>query len=91
MARTTWNKVLAELLAESERVGEPDVIIAKAPADEKVWDQEFSDGYGTSEGAPVLAWSEEWVYFPVVYDGAEWLERAPRHPRATGQDHVGGQ
>ncbi len=86
---TTWNKVLADFLKEQDDEA-TDVIVAKAPADEKVWDEEFSAGYGGPEGAHILAWSAQWVYFPVCYDGAEWMGRAPRHPRAKGQEHVGG-
>lgn len=81
---TTWNKQL-EIAADG------DTILAKAPADETVWERVFDDGYGGSEGDPVLAWSASRVYFPVVYDGSEWIGSAPRFPRADGQRHVGGE
>jgi hypothetical protein len=42
-------------------------------------------------GEDVLIWTEERVYFPVVYDGAEWMGSAPRAPQPAGQGHVGGQ
>lgn len=82
--QTTWNKLLVEAAGG-------DVIIAKAPESEAVWETQFDPGYGGSRGAPVLAWSETRVYFPVVYDGAEWLDSAPRNPQAEGQGHVGGE
>jgi hypothetical protein len=59
--------------------------------DETALDVEFDDGYGGSEGPAVLIWTEQRVYFPVVYDGAEWLGSAPRFPQAEGQIHVGGE
>ena len=63
-------------------------------------DEEFDDGYGSSEGRPFTMWTHEWVYFPVVYDGAEWVGRAPRSPMLTADQneeqlvpnrHVGGE
>jgi len=44
--------------------------------------EEFNDGYGGSKGAYFTAWGEKFVYFPVVYDGAEWVGSAPRNPCA---------
>lgn len=84
---TTWRAELAEAMAE---VSDPGPVVAVAP-DESVLDVEFDAGYGGSRGQPVLVWTEDHVYFPVVYDGAEWLGSAPRNPRGEGQGHVGGQ
>ncbi|RLB65126.1 MAG: hypothetical protein DRH04_10820 [Deltaproteobacteria bacterium] len=50
----------------------------------------FNCGYGRPEGRPFSAWSKKYVYFPVVYDGAEWVGRAPRNPCDEATDHVGG-
>lgn len=87
MSRTTWR---ADFEAERENCGDTSPFVAVAP-DETVLDIEFDDGYGGSQGPDVLIWTEERVYFPVVYDGAEWLESAPRNPTQRGQRHVGGQ
>ena len=56
-----------------------------------ICDVEFDDGWGGSEGPHVLIWTADRVYFPVVYDGSEWLGSAPRNPQAEGQRHVGGE
>jgi hypothetical protein len=53
--------------------------------------REFNDGYGGSEGEPFTAWGEKYVYFPVVYDGAEWVGSAPRNPCDEKCSHVGGE
>lgn len=79
---TTWRKELAAVTT--------DPFVAVAP-DEAALDVVFDDGYGGAEGPAFLVWTEEYVYFPVVYDGAEWVGRAPRNPRADGQRHVGGE
>lgn len=92
--RTTWRKQFEEA-REFSRYDEPvrrddSPFVAVAP-DEAALDVEFDAGYGGAEGPPVLIWTEDRVYFPVVYDGAEWLGSAPRNPQAEGQAHVGGQ
>ena len=83
----TWRASL-----ENERVivGDKSPIVAVAP-NEAALDVEFDGDYGISEGPPILIWTEDRVYFPVVYDGAEWIGSAPRNPVSEGQYHVGGQ
>ena len=58
---------------------------------EAQWDELFDSGFGGSEGEPFTAWSESYVYFPVVYDGAEWVGRVPRHPCDVPTKHQGGK
>lgn len=82
---TTWRKELAESRGDDQTP-----VIAVAP-DEATPDVEFDDGYGGSNGPAVLVWTETHVYFPVVYDGAEWLDSAPRNPTPEGQGHVGSE
>lgn len=65
----SWANMIAEF---------NDTIIACTLTDEEMA-KEFYDGYGGTEGAPFTAWSKEWVYYPVCYDGAEWIGRAPRN------------
>lgn len=82
---TTWRK---ELAVAMEGV-DSGPVIAYAP-DEAAFDVVFDPGYGGACGPPVLAWTEDRVYYPLQYDGAEWLGSAPRNPRAEGQSHDGG-
>ena len=51
---------------------------------------EFYAGFGGEEGASFTAWSENWVYFPLCYDGAEWCGSAPRNPCKIAMKHQGG-
>lgn len=54
--------------------------------------EEFDDGFGGHEGKPFTAWGEKYVYFPVVYDGAEWVGFAPRFPEdGETTEHQGGE
>lgn len=82
MSKTTsWAKELASF---------EDEILETTMTDEEL-NQEFNSGYGSSCGCAFTAWSKEWVYFPIVYDGAEWVGRAPRNPCDTAMHHQGGQ
>jgi hypothetical protein len=51
---------------------------------------EFDDGYGGVEGEPFTAWGEKYVYFPICYDGSEWVGCAPRNPCDEAMIHQGG-
>jgi len=50
---------------------------------------EFDDDLGIIEGVPFTAWGEKFVYFPVCYDGAEWVGSAPRNPCKIKCKHQG--
>ena len=79
----TWRHLINDIAAG-------DKIIASTLTDEEM-DVEFCDDYGGSEGKPFTAWSEHFVYFPIVYDGAEWVGRVPRNPCDHATSHQGGQ
>jgi hypothetical protein len=83
---TTWRMKLSEAMKEA---GDSGPVVSYAPS-LAAFDVEFNCGFGGTEGPPVLAWTDTRVYFPVEYDGAEWLGSAPRHPQAEGQEHQGG-
>jgi hypothetical protein len=53
-------------------------------------DVDFDAGYGSPHGPRFTAWTTQRVYFPVVYDGAEWVGSAPRNPCDEATEHVGG-
>lgn len=57
---------------------------------DEAWSREFDSGYGSTQGAEFTAWSDEWVYFPICYDGREWIGRAPRNPGGEAMVHQGG-
>ena len=52
---------------------------------------EFDSGYGSSRGEPFTLWTTNRVYFPVVYDGAEWVESVSRNPDGKPTHHFGAQ
>jgi len=52
---------------------------------------QFDPGYGGSEGIPFTVWTAKRVYFPAVYDGAEWVASVARFPDGQPTTHVGGE
>jgi len=54
-------------------------------------ENKFYGGFGTAHGREFTAWGAKYVYFPVVYDGAEWVGWAPRNPCDEATPHRGGQ
>ncbi len=86
--KTTWKMQLETALGCNKE--SPSDIVANTLSDEELL-AKFDGGYGGSEGKPFTAWTENFVYFPVVYDGSEWVESVPRNPCDTATSHVGGQ
>lgn len=81
---TTWRKLLKNAGLDWSKVEKSTLL-------EWELDIEFDDGYGGSEGKPFTIWTHDRVYFPAVYDGAEWVGSVPRHPCDEATGHVGGQ
>jgi len=53
-------------------------------------DVKFDSGHGETEGKKFTAWSKDWVYFPICYDGEEWIGRVARNPNGQATSHQGG-
>jgi hypothetical protein len=78
-----WRNMITQALPKGEN------IIACTISDEEL-DRKFYDGYGSIDGTPFTAWSENWVYFPLCYDGSESVGSAPRNPCDRSMEHQGG-
>ncbi len=87
MAMTNWKTKLDDKLNEN---GEswPDVEANTMTEEEMT--QSFNDGYGNPEGCPFTVWTKNTVYFPVCYDGAEWVGSVSRNPDGQPTSHIGG-
>jgi len=84
--KTTWRTKL--LQAFTETGDDFDQMICTLS--EKELDEEFDPSYGFIGGKAFTAWGEKYVYFPVVYDGSEWVGYAPRNPCGEATPHQGG-
>ena len=85
----TWRSALEmALIGNGETL--TDLESCDPPIDSADMSREFDDSYGTSEGCAFAAYTAKRVYFPAVYDGAEWVASVPRHPNGP-IEHIGGQ
>ena len=83
----TWKEMLKETLADN---GETfDDIEANTMSEEEM-NIRFSVGYGDTEGIPFTVWTKNTVYFPICYDGSEWVGCVSRHPNGKPTSHQGG-
>ena len=84
--RTSWKKLFIKQFQET---GDTFDTLTTTLSEEQMNDT-FNPGYGGTNGAPFTAWSEQWVYFPICYDGAEWIGKVRRNPCDIATDHQGG-
>jgi hypothetical protein len=80
---TSWY----ELLEEAMRADGEDFHRRVCTLDEAALKIKFDAGHGEPNGQPFTAWGEQWVYFPLAHDGAEWVGHAPRHPCSIAMRH----
>lgn len=59
-----------------------DAPIIKCTFDE-LPEREFDSSYGAVEGGLIIAFTKDWVYVKVTYDGAEWIDAVPRNPESV--------
>ena len=88
MSMTNWKELIQLQMKIHEETFE-DVVETTLTEEELV--EPFDAGYGGSEGKPFTLWTTHRVYFPVVYDGAEWVESVSRNPDGKPTYHFGGQ
>lgn len=87
MAYTTWRKEIEQRMQENN---EKTFLHFVCTLTEEELDIEFDPGYGGTEGLPFTAWTEDFVYFPICYDGAEWCGSVSRNPNGEPTRHQGG-
>ena len=66
-----------------------DDVIHHTMTDEELH-HKFYSGFGSEEGIPFTLWTETRVYFPICYDGAEWVGSTYRNPCDKSTIHQGG-
>ena len=81
MSNNTWREEIGKDVLEQ--------MVAIYPKDLDL-DKKFDAGYGSPEGEPFTLWTKDRVYFPICYDGAEWVCSVPRNPCDIATEHMGG-
>jgi len=82
----SWRQLITKAMA---RYNESWNDVEACTLDDASLDVRFDAGYGTPKGKPFTLWTSNRVYFPVTYDGAEWVSSVPRNPCAESIHHVG--
>ena len=85
---STWRQLIGDCLKASKESWSD---VVSNTLSEKDLDVKFDSGYGGSEGKNFTMWTAKRVYFPVVYDGAEWVASVSRDPDGEPTGHVGGE
>jgi hypothetical protein len=83
---TCWKKLLGD---ELDIWGETLEDVVSSTMSEEEMLVEFNAGYGRTHGIPFTVWTANRVYFPVCYDGAEWVSSASRNPDGVATNHIG--
>ena len=58
---------------------------------EKQMAKKFDSGYGGTNGCAFTVWTKNMVYFPICYDGMEWVGSVSRNPDGKPTEHQGGR
>ena len=84
---SNWKEMLID---EMKKRGETLADIEANTMTEVEMTKEFDSGFGGIEGIPFTVWSKNTIYFPICYDGAEWVGSVSRNPDGKPTDHHGG-
>jgi len=84
---TTWQALLTNALTENNETW-ADVVSHTFTGDQLT--RSFYPGYGGVDGSPFTLWTANKVYFPICYDGAEWVGCVSRNPDGIPTEHQGG-
>lgn len=87
MAKSNWHHLIKN---EMENHGDSFDNVVHSTFEGREIYREFDHGYGSTNGDPFTIWTEKRVYFPVQYDGSEWVASVPRNPCDIKTEHVGG-
>lgn len=85
----TWADLIREEMKD-KRDESPTVHAVIDGGNLESFHEKFDSGYGVSKGRLFTLWTEKRVYFPVCYDGAEWVGSVPRNPCLETTEHFGG-
>ncbi len=84
---TNWKSLLiSEMQDQKETLDD----IESNTMTQKEMNKKFDNGYGGTSGIPFTVWTANTVYFPICYDGAEWVGSVSRNPDGIPTDHQGG-
>lgn len=87
---TTWRELITDEMEIHGDSWDGPVRVAATRGPESL-DEIFNADYGRINGGSFTVWTQRRVYFPLVYDGAEWCGSVPRHPCDEPMPHQGSE
>lgn len=84
---TSWGEELIEALKLN---GETRKDIEAMTLTPEQLTERFDPGYGGKEGCAFTVWTKNYVYFPAIYGGSEWIDSVARNPNGEATEHIGG-
>jgi hypothetical protein len=85
--KTNWKEMIKN---EMNKNGDSFENVVSNTMTKQEMNEEFDNEYGGTEGNPFTLWTKEFVYFPICYDGAEWVGSVSRNPNGRPTEHKGG-
>jgi hypothetical protein len=85
---TTWRELIGD---ELKKNGETWRDIVSITLSDRELSKKFENSYSGPAGKPFAAWTTDYVYFPLCYDGMEGCGSAPRNPSSRPVSHQGGR
>ena len=83
---TTWRKLLEEEFQIQNDSWKN--IVMMAPSDGKWLDYYFDNDSNVIEGVPFTVWTKNRVYFPLSFDGSEWVGSVSKIPNGIATAHL---
>jgi hypothetical protein len=87
MSIQTWRKLIGNEMSDC---GDSWKQVVSCTLTSEELDVEFDTDWGAVEGKAFTLWTHTRVYFPVCYDGAEWVSSVSRNPDGHPTNHQGG-
>jgi len=84
---TTWRESIGKALISNDETWKD---VESNTLTKEELDISFFNGWGAPDGKPFTLWTKNRVYFPVCYDGKEWVSSVSRNPDGKPTKHVGG-
>lgn len=84
---TSWKELFEDKFKD---IGDSWENVESSTLTEEQLNRSFDSGYGIEEGDPFTVWTKNYVYFPVCYDGSEWIGCVARNPDNKPTTHQGG-
>lgn len=84
---TSWKELFEDKFKDT---GDSWENVESSTLTEEQLNTRFDCGYGGIEGDFFTVWTKDQVYFPICYDGAEWIGSVSRNPDNKPTTHQGG-